>query len=174
MYTQLVSDRLPLWICRKKGGTWKNEYRLQCIWLPGLFALPIGLGIFGVAVKKHWHPAVLALSYFPTIMGANASTAILSNYQSESFPQYPAECGVFFGAYRIVLGFASGFFIQPWADAVGVAWTFGIAALLTVFAFLIIVLLLWKGPAIRKMNICMEHSLPDEGSKSLLYEGAKL
>ena len=169
-YTQLVSDHLPLWICRRHGGIWKNEYRLQCMWLPGLIALPIGLAIFGVAVKYHWHPATLALSYFLTIMGANASTAIISNYLSESFPQFPAECGIFLNAYRVILGFASGFFIQPWADTVGVAWTFGTAALLIVAAFLLIVLLLWKGPAIRKMNMGMELGLSDEGTKSVLYE----
>ena len=168
IYTQLVSDRVPIWICRKHDGIWKNEYRLQCMWFPSLLALPIGLGIFGVSVKNHWHPAVLALSYFMTMFGANAATSIISNYLSESFPQFPAECGVFLSAYRLVLGLASGFFIQPWAKNVGVAWTFGTAAFLSAFAFLFIVLLLWKGPAIRQIKLTHNLSPSDEGSKLML------
>ena len=167
VYTQLVSDRVPIWLCRKYGGVWKNEYRLQCMWLPGLIVLPIGLGIFGVAVKKHWHPAVLALSYFMTMFGANAATSIISNYLSESFPHYPAECGIILSAYRLILGLASGFFIQPWAEKIGVAWTFGTGALLSVFAFLFIILLLWKGPAIRQMTL-KPHLHPSDEAPQLM------
>ena len=168
VYTQVVSDRVPMWICRKHGGIWKNEYRLQCMWFPGLIVLPIGLGIFGVSVKRHWNPAMLALSYFMTMFGANAATSIISNYLSESFPQFPAECGIFLSAYRLVLGFASGFFIQPWAEKVGVAWTFGTAALLSVFAFSFIIILLWKGPAIRRIKFTSTFNSSDEGSELML------
>lgn len=168
IYTQLVSDRVPIWICRKHGGIWKNEYRLQCMWFPGLIVLPIGLGLFGVSVKNHWNPAMLALSYFMTMFGANAATSIISNYLSESFPQFPAECGIFLSAYRLILGLASGFFIQPWAGKVGVAWTFGTAAFLSAFAFLFIILLLWKGPAIRQIKLTHSLSPSNEGSKLML------
>lgn len=168
LYTQLVSDRVPIWICKKHGGIWRNEYRLQCMWFPGLIVLPIGLGIFGVSVRYHWSPALLALSYFMTMFGANAATSIISNHLSESFPQFPAECGNFLSAYRLVLGLASGFFIQPWAGKVGVAWTFGTAALMSVFAFLFIILLLWKGPAIRKITLTPNLGPSDKGSKSML------
>lgn len=138
------------------------------MWFPGLVVLPIGLGIFGVSVKNHWNPTLLALSYFMTMFGANAATSIISNYLSESFPQFPAECGIFLSAYRLVLGLASGFFIQPWAEKVGVAWTFGTAAFLSLFAFLFIILLLWKGPAIRQIKLTPNHSPLDEGSKLML------
>ena len=138
------------------------------MWFPGLIVLPIGLGIFGVSVKYHWSPALLPLSYFITMFGANAATSVISNYLSESFPQFPAECGIFLSAYRLVLGLASGFFIQPWAERVGVAWTFGTAALMSVFAFLLIILLLWKGPAIRKITLTPNLGPSDEGSKLML------
>ena len=170
IYTQLVSDRVPMWICRKHGGIWKNEYRLQCMWFPGLIVLPIGLGLFGVSVKNHWNPAMLALSYFMTMFGANAATSIISNYLSESFPQFPAECGIFLSAYRLVLGLASGFFIQPWAKEVGIAWTFGTAAFLSLFAFLFIILLLWKGSAIRQIKLTRNLRPSNEGSKLMLLE----
>ena len=163
-----MSDRLPIWICKKHGGIWRNEYRLQCMWFPSLIVLPVGLGIFGVSVKYHWHPAVLALSYFMTMFGANAATSIISNYLSESFPGFPAECGIFLNAYRLVLGLASGFFIQPWSEKVGVAWTFGTAAILSVFAFVFIVLLLRKGPAIRRLKLNARLSPSNEDSRLML------
>lgn len=100
--------------------------------------------------------------------GANAATSIISNYLSESFPRFPAECGIFLNAYRLVLGFAAGFFIQPWAEKVGVAWTFGTAAFLSLFAFLFIILLLWKGPAIRQIKLDPKLSPPDEEQKLML------
>ena len=168
VYTQLVSDRIPMWICKKHGGLWKNEYRLQCMWFPGLIVLPIGLGLFGVSVKNHWNPAMLALSYFMSTFGANAATSIMTNYLSESFPQFPAECGIILSAYRLVLGLASGFFIQPWAERVGVAWTFGTAALLSAFAFLFIVLLLWYGPAIRQIKLTTNLNSSSEVSRLMM------
>lgn len=163
-----MSDRIPIWICKKHGGIWKNEYRLQCMWFPGLVVLPIGLGIFGASVKNHWNPAMLALSYFMTMFGANAATSIITNYLSESFPQFPAECGIILSAYRLVLGLASGFFIQPWAENAGVAWTFGTAAFMSAFAFLFIILLLWKGPAIRQIKLNTKLNPSAEGSKLML------
>lgn len=111
---------------------------------------------------------MLALSYFMTVFGANAATSIIPNYLSESFPQFPAECGVFLSAYRLVLGLASGFFIQPWAGKVGVAWTFGTAAFLSIFAFLFIVVLLWKGPSIRQIRLVRNLSPSEEESQLML------
>ena len=155
VYTQLVSDRLPIWICKRRGGVWKNEYRLQCMWLPGLVVLPIGLGLFGASVKQHWSPAILAFSYFMTISGAYATTSIMSNYLAECFPRHPAECGIVLSGYRLALGLAAGFFIQPWVEKVGIVWTFGTAAFLSIFAFLFIILLLWKGAAVRRMQLAL-------------------
>ena len=140
------------------------------MWLPGLVLLPIGLGLFGVAVKQHWNPAMLALSYFFTIFGAYASTSIITNYLTECFPRFPAECGIILSGCRLALGLAAGFFIQPWAEKVGIVWTFGTAAFLSIFAFLFIVFLLWKGSWIRQINLSanLASTLTDQGSKLVL------
>lgn len=164
-YTQFVSDRLPLAICKRRGGVWRNEYRLQCMWLPGLIVLPIGLGLFGAAVKYHWSPALLALSYFMTTAGSCGTTSIITNYLIECFIDLPAECGVVLSGYRLLFGLATGFFIAPWSEAVGVAWAFGTAAFLSVLAMAFIGLLVWKGPLFRAMQ------LADLGSSK---EGSKL
>ena len=47
IYGHVVSDRLPLAICARNGGTWKPEYRLYALFIPALVFSPIGLGIFG-------------------------------------------------------------------------------------------------------------------------------
>ena len=168
VYTQLVSDRVPLWICRRHAGIWKNEYRLQCMWLPGLISLPVGLGIFGSAVKNHWSPATLALSYFMTTFGANSATSIISNYLTECFPRFPVECGINLSAYRLVLGLASGFLIQPWAENVGIAWTFGAAAFLSVSSFMIMIFLMWKGSDVRQKQLIHNLGSSDGGSSLIL------
>ena len=164
IYTQLISDRLPMWICRKHGGVWKTEYRLQCMWLPGLILLPVGLGLFGAAVKYHWSPAVLALSYFMTTVGAYSTTSIISNYLIECFLALPAECGIVLSGYRLTFGLATGFFIRPWSDAVGIGWTFGTAAFLSVFSFLFIIFLMWRGEAVRRVQI-VKLASSEEGLK---------
>lgn len=165
IYTQLVSDRVPLWICKRRGGVWKNEYRLHCMWLPGLVVLPIGLGLFGATVKQHWSPAMLALSYFMTISGSYATTSITSNYLVECFQRFPAECGVALSGYRVALGLAAGFFIQPWVERLGISWTFGTAAFMSIFAFLFIVLLLLKGPAVRRIQLSAKLASSNEVTK---------
>ena len=122
------------------------------MWFPSLVVLPLGLALFGVSVKNHYSPAMLAFSYFLTMMGANAATSIVTNYLTECFPHFPAECGIVLSGYRLSLGLASGFFIQPWTDKVGIAWTFGTAALLAAGAFVLILGLLWRGLRIRAMS----------------------
>ena len=138
------------------------------MWLPGLIVLPIGLGLFGASVKQYWSPAMLALSYFMTISGSYATTAIVSNYLVECFQQFSAECGVALSGYRLALGLAAGFFIQPWVEEVGIAWTFGTAAFMSIFAFLFIILLLWKGPAVRRIQLAANLASSDEVTRLTL------
>lgn len=53
IYGQLISDRLPLWLCGCNDGIWKPEYRLHALWIPALIFNPIGLGFFAAALQYH-------------------------------------------------------------------------------------------------------------------------
>ena len=72
VYGQLVSDRLPLWICARRGGAWKPEYRLHALWFPALICNPIGLGLFGVTLNNQWHWGILAFAQGLVTFGSEA------------------------------------------------------------------------------------------------------
>jgi hypothetical protein len=76
IYGQLVSDRLPLAICSRRGGIWKPEYRLYALILPALVCNPIGLGVFGAALYNRWHWIVLAVAQVIVTFGSLSITPI--------------------------------------------------------------------------------------------------
>ncbi|CAG7920832.1 unnamed protein product [Penicillium olsonii] len=152
-YGHYLNDRLPLALARRyNGGVWKPEYRLHVLWLPSLVLNPIGLGIFGAALQYHLHYMVLALAVFIVTIGSLASVPVTVNYVVECFTKYPAEAGIVIGAYRIVYGLTISFYINPWVAAVDVGWVYGMMAFFAVFSFMFVMLLMWKGPAIRKIQ----------------------
>ncbi|PYH88605.1 polyamine transporter [Aspergillus ellipticus CBS 707.79] len=144
------NDRLPLALARRfNHGGWKPEYRLHVLWIPSLVLTPIGLGLFGAALQYHLHYMVLALAVFLVTIGALASVPVTVNYVVECFTRHPAEAGIVVGAYRIVYGLTISFYIDPWVAAVHVGWVYGMMAFFAVFAFFFVMLLMWKGHAIR-------------------------
>lgn len=65
IYGYLANDRIPLYICKHRGrGIWQPVYRLHTLWLPGLFGIPLALGLFGASLQYHLHYLVLALACF--------------------------------------------------------------------------------------------------------------
>lgn len=153
LYSHLLTDKLPLLLARRwNNGVWKPEYRLHVLWLPSLVLNPIGLGIFGAALQYHLHYMVLALGVFVVTVGSLASVPVTVNYVVECFTRYPAEAGIVVGAYRIVYGLTITFYINPWVEAVGVGWVYGMMAFFAVFSFLSVMLLMWKGHVIRNMQ----------------------
>ncbi|CAG8901689.1 unnamed protein product [Penicillium egyptiacum] len=152
-YGHYLNDRLPLALARRyNGGVWKPEYRLHVLWLPSLVINPIGLGIFGAALQYHLHYMVLALAVFIVTVGSLASVPVTVNYVVECFTRYPAEAGIVIGAYRIAYGLTISFYINPWVEAVDVGWVYGMMAFFAVFSFMFVMLLMWKGHAIRKIQ----------------------
>ena len=76
IYGQLVSDRLPLYLCARNGGIWKPEYRLHALWIPALIFNPIGLGLFGATLQNHWSWGVLAWAQIMVTFGSLSITPI--------------------------------------------------------------------------------------------------
>lgn len=144
------NDRLALWICKRGDGTWKPEYRLHCLWIPGLILLPVGLGIFGAALEYHLHYMVLAFGAFLVTVAAMALVPTTTNYVCECFVNRTTEAACIMGFYRLIFGLTVPFFIDAWIAAVGVGWVFGIAAFLSIGLFPCIMLLMWKGHEIRQ------------------------
>ena len=147
-----VGDAIPLWVSRRFGhGIWRPEYRLWNIVLPSVVS-PIGLGIFGAALQHHLHYMVLALGLFLVVFSATLGVPVCMNYATECFLTSPNELSVAMNMYRLSLTISLGFFIFPWERAVGVGWVFGMAAFFEIFVSIVVVLLAWKGQALRRIS----------------------
>ena len=149
IYGQFVADKLPLAISARRGGIWKPEYRLHSLWLPSLIINPIGLGIFGAALRYRLNWGVLAFGTFLISVGSLSLVPVTVNYLCECFTQYPAEASIILNVYRLVFGLTIPFFVNPWIAAVGVGWVWGMAAIFSALSFGLVVLLIWKGHTVR-------------------------
>ncbi|MCJ1459192.1 hypothetical protein MMC28_009569 [Mycoblastus sanguinarius] len=164
IYGHYLNGWLPLKLSRRNGGLWKPEYRLHTLWLPSLILLPIGLGIFGVALQYHPHYMVLALGAFIVTISAMLSVPVAVIYVVECFRQRELETSAIMGTYRLAFGLAIPFFIDPWEKAVGIGWVFGMAAFFSIGSFMLLVVLMWKGRQARKM--CFDGvASSEEGSR---------
>jgi MFS family permease len=153
-YGYFINDRLPLAICARTGGKWHAEYRLHSLWIPVLITYPIGLGLFGATLFYHWHYIVLAFAVFLITFSGVAGVPACVNYVVEAFtPAYANEATAIMNFYRLVFGIALTFFLFSWADAVGTNWCFGMMAFFTIFAFLLILLVIKFGEKLRKYNL---------------------
>lgn len=54
--------------------------------------------------------------------------------------------------FRLILGLAVPFFVDPWVAKVGTGWVFGMMAFFAIFAFSLTGLLAWKGEWIRQYS----------------------
>ena len=163
LYGAISNDRLPLWICRRRGGIWKPEYRLHCLWVPSIL-LPIGLGIFGASLEYHLHYMVLALGAFLVTFAAMLCVPVSINYFAECFTHHAQESSNIMGAFRLTLGLVIPFYVDPWEAKVGIGWVFGMAAFFSIFGSSLPLLLIWKGERIRQFSFGSVRS-DEEGSR---------
>jgi hypothetical protein len=161
-YGHFVNDRLPLWLCSRRGGKWHPEYRLHALWFPVLVVVPLGCGLFGGCIHYHWNYMVLALAMFLIAFGAIAGIPPAVNYVVESIGRSMAnECAVVLNCYRLVLGLVVPFFLFPWSKKVGVQWAFGTMAFLTIAAFAALGSLMLVCPRIREWDFVHEKAQED-------------
>lgn len=150
-YGYLFNDKTPLWVARRRGGTWHPEYRLANTLLPCVL-LPIALGIYGAGVQYHEHYMVLALGSFLIWFASLLALPVCYNYVVEIFLKYPVETSVALNAYRVSFGLMSVFIVTDWQEAVGVGWMWGMGAFLIVFVDLIMIGMVLKGYLIRDLT----------------------
>ena len=149
VYGYLFNDKAPLWLARRRGGTWHTEYRLANTILPSIL-LPIGLGLWGAGLQYHLHYMVLALSSFLIWFGALLALPVCYNYVVECFLHNPVETSVALNAYRVTFGLISVFIVTQWQSAVGVGWMWGMGAFFILFVDIIMVGLILKGQVVRQ------------------------
>jgi MFS family permease len=152
LYGYLLNDRLALWICKRRGGAWKPEYRLYPVLIPPMIALPVGLILFGVALQYHLHYMVLATGLFLATFADMVVVPIVNNYLAENFRDYAVETFTIMWVYRLTLGIALPFFIIEWVQLNGSGWVFGTMAILSTLGMSLLLILAWKGHEIRKYS----------------------
>lgn len=170
VYGMLVNDRIPLWFCHRfRSGVWTPETRLYPLLFMPAILLPIGLGLFGSALQYHLHYMVLALGVFPITFCEIALAPIIVTYVVECFTDLAAEVNTVLNFFRLILGLAVPFFINPWLERAGAGWVFGMMAFFTLFAFSLTGLLAWKGEVVRRCSVA-RLGRSEEGTQ-LIVEG---
>ena len=161
-YGYFVNDRLPLWICRRRNGIWRLEYRLFPALPPAILVLPVALGLFGACLQYHLHYMVSALATFLSVMAVDSLTTVVVSYLVESFTGFAQETTTVLVFYRLILGIVVPFFVDSWESRMGLGWMFGMQAFLSLFCSTIILIIIWRGPAIRRWSFSRFRST-DEG-----------
>lgn len=165
-YGYFFNDKTPLWLARRRGGTWHSEYRLANTILPSII-LPIALGIYGAGLQYHLHFMVLALGSFLIWFAALLALPVCYNYVVECFLNHPVEASVSLNAYRVSFGILSVFVITDWQAAVGVGWMWGMGAFLVVLVDIIMIGLILKGHLVRQLTVKLNKSIcvTEDGAK---------
>lgn len=166
VYGYFFNDKIPVWVARKRGGTWHPEYRLANTILPSLL-LPIGLGLWGAGLQYHLHFMVLALASFIIWFAALLALPVCYNYVVECFLDNPVETSVSLNAYRVTFGLISVFIVTQWQSAVGVGWMWGMGAFFIVFVDIIMICLIFKGHVVRGWTLMLSKTIAvtEDGAK---------
>lgn len=72
--------------------------------------------------------------------------------------------------WRLALGIVVGFAVEPWSEAVGRGWMYGMAALFVFGAGLLTALLAWKGHQLRRLYPMKSLSRTEEGERFTVNE----
>lgn len=159
-----LNDSIPLWVTKRAGGRWAPEARLWPIAVPAII-MPIGLGIYGATLEYRLHCMVLALGQFLIQFSAQLSVPICNSYVIECFTGYAVEVTVAMNTWRLVLAVALPFTSNSWLAATGPGWMFGVGALLNLFVSVLILLVAWKGAAVRSLVTKSSFYQSEEGAQ---------
>lgn len=132
------------------------------MFLPSIVS-PIGLGKFGAGLQYHLYYMILALGTFMVNFSALLCVTVCVNYVIECFVGNPVEVSVVMNVYRLVLGLSLPFFFEHWVEAVGIGWVFGIAAFFSLFAMILVFVLVCKWYTLRGLGLLQDSMETEEG-----------
>lgn len=85
------------------------------------------------------------------------------NYVIECFVGNPVEVSVVMDVHRLALGLSLPFFFEHWVEAVGIGWVFGMAAFFSLFAMILVFVLVCKGHTLRGVGLLQDSMETEEG-----------
>lgn len=171
----IFNDKIPLWVARRRGGTWHTEYRLANTIVPSII-LPIGLGLYGAGLQYHLHFMVLAVASFLIWFAALLVLPVCYNYVIECFLRNPVETSVSLNAYRVAFGLMSVFIVMEWQHAVGVGWMWGMGAFFILFVDLIMLFVIFKGHVVRNWTVFISKGIAvtEDGARLAMTRGERV
>ena len=175
IFGYLFNDKTPLWVARRRGGTWHTEYRLSNTILPCIL-LPIGIGLWGAGLQHHLHFMVLALASFLIWFGALLALPVCYNYIIECFLHHPVEASVSLNAYRVSFGLISVFIVTHWQNATGVGWMWGMGAFFVLLVDILMIGVILKGHVVRRWTNSLGKGLAvtEDGAKISVRKGVEV
>jgi hypothetical protein len=70
--------------------------------------------------------------------------------------------------YRVGFGLSVAFYVQKWVAKTGAGWAYGMMAFFEIVSFMFILLLIWKGHAIR--GLTWDHLSKSEEGEHVIKE----
>ncbi|KAI1341156.1 MFS general substrate transporter [Xylariaceae sp. FL0016] len=143
-----LHDFLARQYIRTHGGRFEPEARLRAIFVSLPFMV-VGLVLLGQSLGNEWHYMATSVSWGLYVFGIMITTVAVSSYNLDCYPEASGEVSAWVNNSRTLGGFVVSYFQVTWATAQGTKASFGIQAAVCAAAFLLILLLMWKGKAMR-------------------------
>jgi MFS family permease len=148
-----LSDRLLLRARERRGGRAVCEDRLTVnLWPACFIIIPFGVLLFGWSIEKGmtvWAPIV---GFGIQTFGMNQVMTSTSAYLVDSVPGQGASITASANFVRMLLACAFTLAANPMVAAIGPGWTSVFLAGLSYIACVCLVILKWKGEALRKWS----------------------
>ncbi|KAG7294675.1 hypothetical protein NEMBOFW57_004753 [Staphylotrichum longicolle] len=143
-----MHDALAKWYIRRHNGHFEPEARLRAVFFSMPFVI-VGLVLIGQCFENSWHYMATSVCWGMYVFGMMITTVALSSYCLDSYPEASGEVSAWLNMARTVGGFIVSYFQVTWAEAQGTKLSFGIQAAVCAGAFFFVVILLWRGKAMR-------------------------
>lgn len=143
-----LHDSIAKQYIRTHGGHFEPEVRLRAIF----FSMPlvvVGLVLVGQSLGNGWHYMATAVSWGLYVFGMMLTSVALSSYCLDCYPEASGETSAWLNNARTIGGFIISYEQVTWATAQGTKLSFGIQGAICVAAFVIVLIMMRWGKAMR-------------------------
>ncbi|KAJ0425378.1 major facilitator superfamily domain-containing protein [Aspergillus carlsbadensis] len=138
-----LSDAIVRRLAKRNGGVRVAEMRLPLAF-PAIVLTGVGLVVWGVSVQRNWHWVAGQVGLFFFGAGIQIGNTVTSSYIIDSYPLQSTAVVIFYAVFLNLSAFVNPFFISPWQESAGWAWTFTAQALIVLLAGTVLFAGLWR------------------------------
>ncbi|KAI7902729.1 major facilitator superfamily domain-containing protein [Cokeromyces recurvatus] len=149
----MLSDRLLLRARRLRGGQKKCEDRLsENLWPAGLICIPLGILLFGWCVSRNLSVWGAIIGFGIQTFGMNQIMTATSAYLVDAMPSNGASATAAANFVRMLMACVLTLVVNPLVGAIGPGYTCVLLAALAYVGNICLVILKWKGEALRRWS----------------------